>query len=71
MIKNEILKTIVCDRTLHDKIYKSLDIRQETIRQSFYRCITRGKPSGQSHDEKVIKIIKRHLKIKDSQLYDN
>jgi hypothetical protein len=71
MIKIEILKQIVRDDLLHDKIKLTTKIKQRTISQSFYRCIVSGKPSGQSHDKEVVKIIAKHLKIKNKDLYDN
>jgi len=71
MIKLSILKQIVRDDLLHDKIKSKTEIKQHTISQSFYRCIVSGKPSGKSHDKEVINIIVKHLKIKKSDLYDN
>ena len=70
MIKKEILATLVRDRLLLDKIYSKLNIRQETISQSFKRSLQRGKISGKSHNPEVLKIIKKHLNINDKQLLD-
>jgi len=71
MIKLSILKQIVRDDLLHDKIKSKTEIKQHTISQSFYRCIVSGKPSGKSHDKEVVKIIAKHLNIKNKDLYDN
>jgi hypothetical protein len=71
MIKTVILTQLVSDRLLKDKVYNKLGITQETIGQSFRRCLKNGKPSGESHSNKVINIIKTHLKISNSELYDN
>jgi hypothetical protein len=71
MMKTVILTQLVSDRLLKDKIYNELHITQETIGQSFRRCLKNGKPSGESHSKKVINIIKTHLKISNFELYDN
>jgi hypothetical protein len=63
-MKIEILKQIVSDDLLHDKIKLKTEIKQRTISQSFYRCIVSGKPSGKSHDKEVLRIIARHLKLR-------
>lgn len=68
MIKKEILALLVRDRLLLDKIYSKLKIRQETISQSFKRSLEQGIKSGRSHDEAVLKIIRKHLNINKKQL---
>jgi hypothetical protein len=69
-MKIEILKQIVSDDLLHDKIKLKTEIKQRTISQSFYRCIVSGKPSGKSHDKEVLRIIARHLKLKAKDLVE-
>lgn len=70
MLKIDVLKELVSDRLLKDKVYNKLGITQETIGQSFRRCIKKGKPSGKSHDAEVLKIIEKHLKRTKNELYD-
>jgi hypothetical protein len=70
MIKKEILMTLVRDRLLLDKIYSKLDIRQETISQSFKRTLEDNKIRGKSHHPEVLKIIRAHLKLTEKQLLD-
>jgi hypothetical protein len=70
MIKLTILESLTRDFVLQTKIFNSLEIRQDTIGQSFRRCIKNGKPSGQSHSEPVLAIIKAHLNINDEQLFN-
>jgi hypothetical protein len=63
-MKIEILKQIVSDDLLHDKIKLKTEIKQRTISQSFYRCIVSGKPSGKSHDIKKYLESSPKIKIK-------
>jgi hypothetical protein len=55
MMKIEILKQIVRDDLLHDKIKYKTEIKQHTISQSFYRCIVSG--------NLVVKAMKSIVKI--------
>ena len=71
MMKTAILRQLIGDRLLKDKIYTELQITQETIGQSFRRCLKQGKPSGDSHSDEVINIIKTHLNLTNTDLYDN
>jgi hypothetical protein len=68
MMKISILTTVVHDHLLHIKIFKKLDIRPSTIEQSFHRSITDLKPRGKSHHKKVLKIIAKHLNVKQKDL---
>lgn len=70
MIKRMILVGLVRDNLLHNKIYDQLKYRQTTISQSFKRSLERNKISGKSHDPDVLKIIKNHLNLTDTQLLD-
>lgn len=70
MLKIDVLKELIGDRLLKDKVYNELGITQETIGQSFRRCLKQGKPSGKSHDSEVLRIIEKHLKRTKNELYD-
>jgi len=68
MMKLTILKGLVRDNLLHDKIFLKLGYRQTTSAQSFARSLTDGKPRGKSHDENVLEIIKEHLNLTSNEL---
>jgi hypothetical protein len=70
MIKLSILEGLVRDNLLHNKIYKELDYRQNSISQSFNRSFKDKRPRGKSHQPEVLAIVAAHLNINIVELLD-
>jgi hypothetical protein len=70
-MKLSILRQCVSNDLLQDEIKKKLGFKQKSIDQSFRRSIAKGYLSGEAGNKEVVKIIAKHLKIKNKDLYDN